>query len=104
MNRRYQQRRRCCGSEAEGKQLPPKPTPVPPSCKKDGASTAPPAKGPTERAEQLRSSCPSESMRGLLPGGGSGELMALMILMLLLLEGKEDSRGTILTLLIFLLL
>ena len=44
------------------------------------------------------------ALSGILSGSGSGDLMALMILLLLLWEGKEDSRGTILTLLIFLLL
>lgn len=40
----------------------------------------------------------------LLSGNRSGDLMALMLLLLLLWEGKEDTYGTILTLLIFLLL
>ena len=45
-----------------------------------------------------------QPLNTLLSGTRSGDLMALMILLLLLWEGKEDSQGTILTLLIFLLL
>jgi hypothetical protein len=37
-------------------------------------------------------------------GGGKGEMMVAMVLLLLLWEGREDSYDTILTLLIFLLL
>jgi hypothetical protein len=37
-------------------------------------------------------------------GGGNGEMMVAMVLLLLLWEGREDSYDTILTLLIFLLL
>ena len=39
-----------------------------------------------------------------LTGGGKGEMMVAMVLLLLLWEGREDSYDTILTLLIFLLL
>lgn len=68
-----------------------------------------PCKGAEDRTGQNRS---GQFPMGMLPlpvsnllsGNRSGDLMALMLLLLLLWEGKEDSHGTILTLLIFLLL
>lgn len=43
-------------------------------------------------------------LQKLLPYGSSGDLLALLILLLLLSEGREDAQTTILTLLIFLFL
>ena len=68
-----------------------------------------PCKGAEDRTGQNRG---GQFPMGMLPpplsdllsGNRSGDLMALMLLLLLLWEGKEDSHGTILTLLIFLLL
>ena len=47
---------------------------------------------------------PLSFLQRLLPHGSTGDLMALLILLLLLSEGREDSHSTILTLLIFLFL
>ena len=47
---------------------------------------------------------PLTFLQRLLPHGSTGDLMALLILLLLLSEGREDSHSTILTLLIFLFL
>lgn len=43
-------------------------------------------------------------LRERLSGGTGGDLMVLMVLLLLLWEGREDSWGTIMTLLFFFLL
>lgn len=109
MYSRYEQRRNCCGPRNKGtpqraggqEPLPEKvPTPSPPkSCPQRGTGERPRSMG-----EPLPTGLFPPAMSGILSGSGSGDLMALMILLLLLWEGKEDSRGTILTLLIFLLL
>ncbi len=43
-------------------------------------------------------------LRNILPGKNGGDMMAFLILLLLLWEGREDSQGTVLTLLLFLIL
>ena len=109
MYSRYEQRRNCCGPRTKGahpkaggqvarpEKVPP-PSPPQPCPQRSTGEKPRPMSGP------LPTGFFPPALSGLLSGSSSGDLMALMILLLLLWEGKEDSRGTILTLLIFLLL
>ncbi len=106
MYSRYEQRRNCCNPRQREKPSPqkqevqlPKEPPSPSPCShRKGTGRE------QNRGRPLPAGFFPPALSGLLSGSGSGDLMALMILLLLLWEGKEDSRGTILTLLIFLLL
>ncbi len=110
MHNRYQQRRRYCSGKQEEQQPPQKPAVREPCHRKENLPPATPFyKGPMETGRQPVGGPPlggvlPPPLKGLLAGNRTGDLMALMILLLLLWEGREDSRGTVLTLLIFLLL
>lgn len=112
MYSRYEQRRRCRPQSREGEAQ------RKPSCQSRSAEPGPkPHKQDpsfpwggglsSEEGHFSGSLFPGQLppfLSGILPGLGSGDLMVLLVLLLLLWEGREDSRGTILTLLIFLLL
>ena len=116
-NQRDQRRR---GKETESKQTERKQTerkqtiPPMPQQRRHGASkdSEMPSRGATGsavgRAQQSGGQAalpmPLTFLQRLLPHGSTGDLMALLILLLLLSEGREDSHSTILTLLIFLFL
>ncbi len=64
----------------------------------------PPAAAQSKSCHQERSPLPLPFLQQLLPGMDTGDLIALLILLLLLAEGSEECTGVILTLVIFLFL